>query len=223
MKNSVLVKSPLFRGLTEAEIEALLNGINHRVKFYPSGTMAALSGEEISSVMIVLSGSMRGEMVDQSGRTIKIEDINPPQALAAAFIYGAGARYPVSVTANIDTELLIIDRGDYLTLMQQDKRVLANYLNVVCTKALFLSDRLKFLSFRTIKGKFAHYIISLPGSSSGQVKIDKTQLELSEYFGVTRPSLARAISEMEYDGLISVKRHDVILKDVKGLARLTGR
>lgn len=221
MQISVLVRSPLFRGMTEAEIENLLRGVSHRVKFYPAGTMAALSGEEISSVIIVLSGSMRGEMVDISGRTIKIEDVNPPQALAAAFIYGTGACYPVTVTANADSELLVIDRADYLTLMQKEKRVLSNYLNVVCTKALFLSDRLKFLSFHTIKGKFAHYLISLPGASTGRVKIDKTQQELSEYFGVTRPSLARAVRGMEEDGLISVDRRDVILKNIKGLAGLT--
>ncbi|MCU0379211.1 MAG: Crp/Fnr family transcriptional regulator [Bacteroidales bacterium] len=221
MQLSVLVRSPLFRGLTESEIEKLLSGITYRVKHYPAGTMAALSGEEISSVMIILSGSMRGEMMDISGRTVKIEDINPPQALAAAFIYGTESRYPVSVTANNDSEILVIDRADYLSLMQKEKKILANYLNVVCTKALFLSDRLRFLSFHTIKGKYAHYLTSLPGYSTGRVTVDKTQKELSDYFGVTRPSLARVVRGMEKDGLISVDRRNVVLKDIKGLAALT--
>lgn len=207
--------------MSEAEIEGLLSGVTYRVKFYPAGTMAALRGEEISSVMIMLSGSMRGEMIDISGRTMKIEDIIPPQALAAAFIYGTEARYPVTVTANADSELLVIDRAEYLSLMQKDKRVLANYLNVVCTRALFLSDRLRFLSFHTIKGKYAHYLASLPGYSTGRVKVDKTQQELSEYFGVTRPSLARAVRGMEDDGLITVDRRNVVLRDIKGLAGLT--
>ncbi|MEZ4999092.1 MAG: hypothetical protein R2758_17160 [Bacteroidales bacterium] len=42
-------------------------------------------------------------MSDLSGRTIKIEDINPPNALAAAVLYGPGARYPVTVIANTDS------------------------------------------------------------------------------------------------------------------------
>jgi CRP-like cAMP-binding protein len=221
MKFPVLSKSQLFSGLSEEEIEGFIGSVNYRLRFFPAGKLAALMGEEITSVMIVLSGSMRGEMVDLSGRIIKIEDVYPPHTLAAAFIYGTGARYPVNVIANTDAEVLIINRDDYLTLMKNDKRILVNYLNIVCTKALFLSDRLRFISFHTIKGKFAHYISSLPGAASGIVMVDRTQQELSEYFGVTRPSLARAIGEMEEAGLISVAKREVRLLDVHGLSRLT--
>lgn len=220
MKFPVLINSPLFRGLKEEEIEKLLGTINYRVRFYHEGALAVISGEEITSVMIVLSGSMKGEMADLSGRTINIEDVFPPNALASAFIYGSAARYPVNVTANTDSELLIIDKTEYLSLMQNDKRILSNYLNVVCTKALFLSERLRFLSFRTIKGKFAHYLSSLPGALSGKVTVDRTQQELSEYFGVARPSLARAIGEMEEEGLIATERKVVRLLDLNGLSRL---
>jgi len=220
MKFPVLGKSPLFAGLADSEIESLIEGINYRVRFFYAGAMAALSGDEILSVMIVLSGSMRGEMTDLAGRTIKIEDVYPPHALAAAFIYGSGAHYPVNVMANTDSELLIINKDDYQKLMNADSRILNNYLTVVCTKALFLSDRLRFLSFHTIKGKYAHYLSTLPGAAAGRVLVDRTQQELSEFFGVTRPSLARAISEMQQEGLISVTRHEVRLLDLKGLSKL---
>lgn len=60
MRFPVLNDSTLFRGLSEAEIENLLEGTGYRVRFFPSGTMIALAGEEIHSLMIVLSGSVRG-------------------------------------------------------------------------------------------------------------------------------------------------------------------
>ena len=221
MKYPLLSKSPLFAGLDDSEIESLLASVNYRVRFFPAGALAALAGEDILSVMIVLSGSMKGEMTDLAGRTIKIEDVNPPQALASAFIYGSGAQYPVNVIANTDSELLIIGKDEYLNLMLRDRRILSNYLTVVCTKALFLSARLRFLSFHTIKGKLAHYLSSLPGASAGRVQIDRTQQELSEFFGVTRPSLARALGEMEKEGLISVERRRVRLLDPGGLSRLS--
>ena len=220
MRFPVLINSPLFKGLSDNEIEDLLAAVNYRVRFFHAGALAALAGEEISSLLVVLSGSFRGEMTDLSGRTMKIEDMNPPQALAAALLFGAGARYPVNVTANIDSELLIIDKRDYLVLMSKDIRILTNYLTFICNKAQFLSDRLKFHSFHTIKGKFARYLSSLPGASSGKVVTDRTQQELADYFGVTRPSLARAIGEMVQDGLIEVDRREVIFNDLKGLSRL---
>jgi CRP-like cAMP-binding protein len=221
MKFEVLYKSPLFNGLTEKETDDIIGSINYRVRSYPAGAVAALSGEDIRSLMIVISGSMKGEMADLAGHTIKIEDVVPPQALAAAFIFAMGARYPVNVIANENSEILIIDRDDFLSLMHRDKRILSNYLRAICTKAVFLSERLRFLSFRTIKGKFAHYLASLPGASSGMVKIDRTQQELSEYFGVTRPSLARAIGEMEGEGLITVDHREVRILNIGGLSSLS--
>ncbi|NLE35371.1 MAG: Crp/Fnr family transcriptional regulator [Bacteroidales bacterium] len=220
MRFPVLNDSTLFRGLSEVEIENLLEGTSYRVRFIPAGSVIALAGEEIHSLMIVLSGSVRGEMSDLAGRIIKIEDIDPPQALAAAVLFGAGARYPVNVISNSDSELLIINKDDYLTLMTGDRRLLSNYLTFICNKAQFLSGRLRFHSFHSIKGKFAHYLSTLPGAVTGRVIIDRTQQQLSEYFGVTRPSLARAVGEMEHDGLIAVNRREVRLIDMKGLSRL---
>lgn len=220
MRFPVLNGSILFRGLSDAEIEKLLEGTNYRVRFFPAGAVIALSGVEIHSLMIVLSGSVRGEMTDLAGRTMKIEDINPPHALASAVLFGAGAKYPVNVIANTDSELLIINKDDYLTLMAGDRRLLSNYLSFICNKAQFLSGRLRFHSFHTIKGKFAHYLSALPGAATGRVTIDRTQQELAEFFGVTRPSLARAIGEMAHDGLIAVDRREVRLIDMKSLSRL---
>ena len=221
MKFPVLNSSPLFSGLTESEIEAVIESVSYRSRSYPAGAVVVIAGEEISSVMVVMSGSVRGEMTDLTGKTIKIEDVYPPQALAAAFIYGKVARYPVNVIVNTDAELLIINKSEFLTLMNHDRRLLLNYLTAVCTRALFLSERLRFLSFRTIREKYAHYISSLPGAASGRVVIDRTQQELADYFGVTRPSLARAVAEMESDGLISVERRDVRLLDIRRLSRLS--
>lgn len=221
MKFPVLSNSPLFRGLRDDEIESLIGSVNYRVRSCSEGSVAALAGEAILSLMIVISGSVRGEMSDIAGRTIKIEDINPPEALAAAVLFGTDAKYPVTVIANTDSELLIVNKEDYIAMMSDDRRILSNYLSFICNKAQFLSDRLRFHSFHSIKGKFARYLSSLPGASSGRVVTDRTQKELSEYFGVTRPSLARAIGEMVREGLIKVERREVMLLNLKGLSELT--
>jgi len=221
MRFPQLITSPLFKGITEEEAEEIFGRINYRVRLYRAGSMIAQSSENIYSLLIVLSGHVRGEMTDIAGHIIKIEDIYPPQALAAAFIFGSGSQFPVNVYANIDSEVLIIDKNDYLTIMHENKTMLVNYLNLICTKARFLSDRLRFLSFRTIKGKLAHYIVSLPGSGSGSVVMDRSQQQLADYFGVARPSLARALGEMEDSGIIIVERRRITITRMDELALLT--
>lgn len=221
MKYPALLNSPIFKGIQESEIDDILKIANAKLKTFRGGSVIALNEDEISSLMIVLSGEVRGEMLDMTGKRIKIEDIKPPMALAAAFIYGPGSRFPVNVVANNDTEMLVIDKSDFMTLMQSDKRILSNYLGVVCSKAIFLSGRLRFLSFRTIKGKLAHYILNLPLKADSVVYLDKTQEQLADYFGVARPSLARALSGMQDDGLIKVRNKEVRILNWQALTELT--
>ena len=220
MRFPQLLRSPLFKGLTEREINDILDRTNYREKFYPEGSLISLCGETISSLMIVLSGHVRGEMLDLSGHVIKIEDIYPPQALASAFMFGQKSQYPVNVIANTDTRVLIIDKNDYLGIMHDNRAILVNYLDVICNRARFLSDRLGFLSFHTIKGKLAHYILTLAGAGTGNVMTDRSQQQLADYFGVARPSLARALKELEEAGIINVERRAITILKPEILASL---
>lgn len=220
MRFPVLHRSPLFRGLNEGEIGEMVGSVNYRLRFYHSGALAALAGDEISALMIVVAGSFRGEMSDTEGRIMKIEDINPPNALAAALLFADTPRYPVNVTANSDSELLIIYKEDYLNLMIRDRRIMENYLAFTCSKTQFLTGRLRFHSMHSIRGKLAHYLTTLPGAALGRVVIDRSQQELADYFGVTRPSLARVMRELASQGVISLRRREVTLLDTRALTRL---
>jgi CRP/FNR family transcriptional regulator, dissimilatory nitrate respiration regulator len=46
------------------------------------------------------------------------------------------------------------------------------------------------------------------------------QNELADYFGVVRPSVARALGEMEEEGLIIADRKKIKINDRKGLSDL---
>ncbi len=223
MHFTILKDSGLFRGLSGSEIDKLIESVNYRLRFYHAGSVIALAGEEISALMIVLSGSLRGEMSDLSGRTIKIEDIEPPNALAAAVLFGREARYPVNVIANADSEVLIINKEDYFGMMTADRRILSGYLALVCTKAQFLTARLRFHSFHTIKEKLTYYLLSLPGAPSGRVVLDRTHEELAGLFGVTRPSLSRAIGEMVDEEAIAVDRREIRLINLRRFTGFAGR
>ena len=83
----------LFRGLTEEQLIELFSTINYKEKEYKKDEIVAHSDDECRNLLIVLEGSVKGEMVDFSGKTIKIEDIESPRALAPAFLFGRNNRY----------------------------------------------------------------------------------------------------------------------------------
>jgi CRP-like cAMP-binding protein len=213
----ILTKSPIFTGLSAEEIEIMFQKCHCFTKTYDVGDIAAFSGEPVNFLMIVIEGSVKGEMVDFSGKTIKIDDIKAPNPLASAFIFGKQNRFPVNVMANEKTKLLYIPKYDFLKMLQTDIRLMQNFLNVISGHTQILANKLKFLSFKTIKGKIAQYILSLAGTDKDVVELPLTQSDLAEQFGVARPSLARALGEMAEEGMITVDRKVVRILDRKRL------
>jgi CRP-like cAMP-binding protein len=105
-----------------------------------------------------------------------------------------------------------------MKMLQADIRILQNFLNVVSSQTQMLTSKLRFLSFKTIKGKIAQYIIGLAGPDKDMIELPLTQHDLAEQFGVARPSLARALGEMAEEGIISVDRKVIRILDRRRLA-----
>jgi CRP/FNR family transcriptional regulator, dissimilatory nitrate respiration regulator len=221
MDYSVLTRAPLFIGISANEIENILSQTPHRFRKYESGAMVTQSGEPVNSLMIVISGTVKGEMVDFAGRVIKIEDIPAPGALAPAFMFGSKNRFPVNVLAITSTELLVIERTYFLKMMMSNDKILINFLNMISNRSQFLSEKIKFLNFKTIKGKLAHYFLEMAGETKTEIKLTGTQNDLADFFGVARPSIARAIGEMEVEGLIEANGKNIKILDKSGLSVLT--
>ncbi|TNF42276.1 MAG: Crp/Fnr family transcriptional regulator [Bacteroidetes bacterium] len=216
----LLTQCPIFRGITENEAELLLKKIHFQVKNYFKDEVVVIAGEPVLNLNIIISGSVRGEMIDYSGKTIKIEDIEAPKPLATAFLFGKENKFPVTVTANNDVKILSVPVSEFLKILQLNLQILKNYLNSISSRAQFLSQKLNFLSFKTIKGKVAHFLLDHAGEKFHSVELKNTQQQLADLFGVTRPSLARVFGEMQKEGLISIKNKTVTLLDRNALNEL---
>ena len=154
MNYQLLTQCPIFKGIDIKEAEQLLHKIHFQIKSYAKDEIVAVAGEPVRNLQIIVSGSVRGEMIDFSGKTIKIEDIEAPKPLATAFLFGRENNYPVTVTVNRDARILVMPVEEFLKLLQMNARILKNYLDSISSRAQFLSQKLHFLSFKTIKLNF---------------------------------------------------------------------
>ena len=157
-------------------------------------------------------------MIDYSGRLIKVEDIAAPRALAPLFLFGEDNRYPVEVTANELTEVIELPKP---SVFRKNEQFLENYMNLSANYARTLSDKLFFMSFKTIRQKLASYLLRLyKQQQQSYIILDRSQQELSDYFGVSRPSLARELAHMQEDGLLIADRKHITILQKEELVRL---
>ena len=216
-----LVNNPLFRGITPERLFADLEEISFHTRSYKKGEILAQQGAVCNRLVILTKGSVRGEMIDYSGRLIKVEDIAAPRAIAPLFLFGEENRYPVEVTANEPTEVLELPKSSVLSLFRKNEQFLENYMNLSANYARTLSDKLFFMSFKTIRQKLASYLLRLyKQQQQTHITLDRSQQELSDYFGVSRPSLARELAHMQEDGLLIADRKHITILQKEELVRL---
>lgn len=216
-----LVNNPLFRGITLERLFADLEEISFHTRSYKKGEILAQQGAVCNRLVILTKGSVRGEMIDYSGRLIKVEDIAAPRAIAPLFLFGEENRYPVEVTANEPTEVIELPKSSVLRLFRKNEQFLENYMNLSANYARTLSDKLFFMSFKTIRQKLASYLLRLyKQQQQTHITLDRSQQELSDYFGVSRPSLARELAHMQEDGLLIADRKHITILQKEQLVRL---
>jgi CRP-like cAMP-binding protein len=209
----LLCQSSLFFGLNEKELKTLIENIFYQIKKYNPEEIIAYSGDNCDRLMIVLEGTVKAEMTDFSGKTIKIEDISAPGPLASAFLFGQNNRFPVNISANGQVKILSLPKESVIKLFQTNTIFLTNYLNSISSRTQFLSQKIRFLTFKTIKEKIALYILQLASNNLNRITISSSHQDLADLFGVTRPSLSRALGDMEKEKLIKIEKKDIIILD----------
>lgn len=200
----ILSVNSLFRGLGKNEIGNIIRDVHHSVKEYKRGEVIAFEGDSYDRLILLVKGSVVGEMMDFEGRVLRIEQRSAPETVATVFIFGDNNRLPVTITAIEETRLLLIPRDDLLRLFTRNRVVLKNFMDIMANRAQFLSNHLKLLGLHSIRGKIAHYLLGqVKEQGKDELRIPHTQSGLSEIFGVARPSVARELRRMNKEGIIS--------------------
>ncbi len=220
MNFSVLTKIPLFHSVHEAELERIFAELKVTQTTFSKGAVIAIQDEPVNRLIILLTGSVKGEMTDASGRIAKVEDIEAPSPLAILFLFGEQNRFPVQAIAREDTTAVVIPRQSVLRMLSMNETILKNYLDISADFATRLSRKLHFMSFHTIRQKLAVYLLDLSRKQgSDTVTLDRSKSALAEYFGVARPSLERELTRMRQEGLLVANKRTITITDRRELAR----
>ena len=185
------------------DIEKIKCTIPHVLKTYKKGEYIAYQGDKVAHIFLLTKGKVKTEIVSDPGLTLHIEEIGAPYPLAAAFLFADRNFFPVDVVALEDSEVIKIHKEVIEEQMAKCPFFLRGFMAFTANRMQFLFERLKIFSLKGIKTKVAFFI--LQHTRGEEFEIGQSIASLAEYFGVERPSLSRALSEMVHDGIIEYK------------------
>ncbi len=185
---------PLFWGCDREIVSHILEKFPGRFTTYRKGEFIAMQNSICRSLFILCQGSVYAQMTSAEGREFTLDTLAAPDVLASAFLFGTENVLPVTIIANSDCELWIVSKECVLSLIEEDRAILHNFMAVLSDHSLFLSRKLEQFALQTLSSRLIGYL-----------KSNRTVQNLQEtafILGVTRPSLSRAISQLVRQGVI---------------------
>ena len=91
-----------------------------------------------------------------------------------------------------------------------------NLLTVFANKAYRMNQKLRVLGGGGIREKIACFLVEQQ-DKEGRINGSFSREEMADYLNVARPSLSRELGKMQKEGIISLERRQIQIKDQKRL------
>ena len=220
---AVLRSCPLFRGVAEEDLAAILGCLGAKVVRFAKRETILSEGEPVRYVGFVLSGSVQVIQVDYFGNRSIVANLEPSELFAESFACAGVKEMPVQVVANEeDTAVLWIDHLRVTQPCGKDcgfhRKMIDNLLRIAATKNLVFHQKVEILSKRTTREKLMAYLmLQAKKNHTSSFTIPFDRQELADYLGVDRSGLSAEISKLRKEGVIQSRRnHFELLWPVEG-------
>lgn len=215
----VLLRCPLFAGMEEKEIAAVLHCLGVQAKKYRQGEVILAEGDAAERMGIVLQGRVRVVREDYFGNRSIMAKLSAGQLFAEAFACAGDMRLPVNVIADEAAGILLIDAQRILHTCDSacafHTQLIYNLVKILAVKNLVCQEKIEVTSRRTTREKLLAYLMlcaKQAGSNCFTVPFDRQ--ELADYLEVDRSGLSAEISKLRKEGVIRCERsHFELLKE----------
>lgn len=210
-----LSKSNIFKEFSQDEIDGLFFTGNHRLKTYLKDELVGLEGEEINDLEIILEGNASVEKGYTSGKVLKLKQILQGDIIGLVSVFSDHNEYPCTTVATEKVVTIAIPQTEIIEICRKNGKFLENFLKLISNRALYLNNKLKFLSYGTIREKITIYLLDENiKQKSLTIKVELKRKEMADTFGVTRPALSNEIIRMKNEGLIDIAKGIIKIKNI---------
>ncbi|MDO5135461.1 MAG: Crp/Fnr family transcriptional regulator [Eubacteriales bacterium] len=212
MNYQALSKTPLFLGCQVQEVKAFVDSSEASVRSFPKGHIICHSGEIITSLGLVLSGSVQMESIDLFGARSILGIAEEGDIFAESYACIPQQPLLVDVVAREAVTVLFIHVPGLFSrkkAVPDRSLLLNNLLGITAMKNVRLSMRIFHSSPKKIRDRLYSYFseqAALQGSTHIRIALDRQQL--ADYLGVERTALSKELSKMQKEGLIQYHKNE---------------
>ena len=211
-QTDILTASALFSGIKKEDALSMMHCLGAEKRRALKGEYIFMEGDPAGKIGFILSGSVRilRDSLDGTRTILAVADTG--SLFAEAFACAGVREMPVSVEAQEDTDLLLLNVSKMLTTCSKScsfhQSLIRNLLMVVARKNLQMNRKLRILAHKTTREKLLAYLEEQAGiSRSRSFSIPLDRQALADYLGVERSAMSAELGKLQREGVLSTRKN----------------
>src|SRR5436189_3123813 len=206
-KLSLLRSHPLFRDLPGPVIEHL--GSYMRTRRVARGTTIFTKGDPGAGLMGVLAGAVKVSVASADGKDIVLNVFREGDIFGEIALLDGRPR-TADATAMSDSELIVIERRDFVPFLSGQPDVMLKFIEILCSRLRRTSEQVQDVTFLNLPTRLAKALLQLTSSEQGGPtpgrKVAITQREISQMIGRSRESTNKQLRAWVKRGWVRLER-----------------
>jgi len=218
-------ENTLFTDLSAGQLEAFKDVVVFMP--YKRREVILLEGDECRGLHIIRTGRVKLIRSSPTGKEQIIKILNPGDLLGFEVFYG-GLYYTNTAVAMDDSELCYIGGSDFFRILEKEPEISRKLILALGRELHDAYERIGHLGLLSAREKLAHllhtlavdYGVKVDGGIKLNLKLSR--LEIAELLGITQETSIRLLKSFKEQGIIEIKRKEIIIKSPGELKLLGG-
>ena len=216
-KRDLLQSHPLFATLDDRDIEHLI-GYAHVARVAKGGVIFS-TGHPGSGLLAVVSGAVKISVLSADGKEVVHNIIHPGEVFGEIALLDGRPR-TANATAIAESEILALDRRDFIPFLKLNPDVGLTLLSVLCERMRRFSDQVEDVLFLDVAGRLAKTVLRLSTpDSAGRRRVRATQKEIGQMIGLSRESTNKQLQVWVRNKWITIEKGGLIVKHAEALEK----
>jgi CRP/FNR family transcriptional regulator, cyclic AMP receptor protein len=225
LHQALLRSIPLFGELTDQELARV--GELAQVRQYGTRDSVVLQGEPARALFAIVRGKLKVVSCGPDGRDTVLGIMAEGEVFGEVALIDGGTR-SATVSTIEPCELLLIDREQFLALLQESPLISIKLLVVLAKRLRRLSQRSEDAAFLDVPSRLARSLLDLASrfgerrarSSDICITLKLSQQELGDLVGATRESVNKHLNDWTRQGFLRLQAGRMIIADIDSVRRL---
>ena len=215
-KIDILKKVPIFSGISSKDMEKIV-AVTHQKK-YRKDNMILIEEEAGQTMFILMSGQVKVSRISEDGREVILAVMGEGDFFGELSLLDGQSR-SANVTVIKDSEMLLINRDDFLNLLNEFPQIAIQLLRELASRMRKSDAQIKSLSLKNATGKVTGTIHRLAEDigviDNNQVRIDNlpTQQDLANMAGTSRETISRVFQRLMNDKYVAKEGSKLVILD----------